>query len=408
MTAPPQLMANGIGTHRTAPLVSTPRDLPALREWLGHQWREGQPWWRYGSAMCANERPGSVREANDAARRYATWEQLALGSASLWWISPEMMMLLQVAMKSVPDDVLVDELTPPSMFGLVWFATPLMGTSIGNEEKIAVHSIVWGSSAIAPLGPCLSCSSYTLLDFDAGLTGSSIQFATHSGAFRHGVVGERLYNPETWTATEQGKAAGFAEEDGSLSNGFSDLRTDEIPAYMQDQGHAQAQTLANGYKIHGRSLAPLGRSDWPIDERLDAPPPYIDADQAEMAAESFQEDRRLLAALFTLLTQPALTTRTVERPDRAARRRIQRAGAGADQDVQVITLRRPKAEPSEPGGGDTPKREYDHRWIVQPHWRRQPYGPGRSQTKLIMIPPHVKGPADKPLKAPTRVNALIR
>ena len=36
-------------------------------------------------------------------------------------------------------------------------------------------------------------------------------------------------------------------------------------------------------------------------------------------------------------------------------------------------------------------------WWVKGHWRRQPYGPGRSLRKLIYIHPHISGNINAPL-----------
>jgi hypothetical protein len=42
---------------------------------------------------------------------------------------------------------------------------------------------------------------------------------------------------------------------------------------------------------------------------------------------------------------------------------------------------------------------WHYQWIVSGHWRRQ-YYPGSNAHKPLPIAPYVKGPADKPLKAP--------
>lgn len=50
-------------------------------------------------------------------------------------------------------------------------------------------------------------------------------------------------------------------------------------------------------------------------------------------------------------------------------------------------------EDEEAGDGN-----YSHRWIVQGHWRNQPYKEnGETVHKVIWIAPYVKGPDDKPL-----------
>lgn len=66
-------------------------------------------------------------------------------------------------------------------------------------------------------------------------------------------------------------------------------------------------------------------------------------------------------------------------------------------DVRVIQLRRLESEPHGQAAGAEAV-EWSCRWIVNGHWRNQPY---KDSTKLIYIMPFVKGPADKPLKVPT-------
>jgi hypothetical protein len=65
-------------------------------------------------------------------------------------------------------------------------------------------------------------------------------------------------------------------------------------------------------------------------------------------------------------------------------------------DVKVVELRRLESQPRTPGLGEHV--EWSCRWVVNGHWRNQPYKDSR---KLIFIMPFMKGPADRPLKVPT-------
>ena len=68
--------------------------------------------------------------------------------------------------------------------------------------------------------------------------------------------------------------------------------------------------------------------------------------------------------------------------------------------VRVIELRRREydsREHEQSGASDGPAWQYQ--WIVSGHWRRQ-YYPASKAHKPRYIAPYVKGPADKPLKAP--------
>jgi hypothetical protein len=66
-------------------------------------------------------------------------------------------------------------------------------------------------------------------------------------------------------------------------------------------------------------------------------------------------------------------------------------------DVKVIELRRAE---SSPHGSTTASDPVDWacRWIVNGHWRNQPY---KDERRLIYINPYLKGPADRPLRVPS-------
>lgn len=83
--------------------------------------------------------------------------------------------------------------------------------------------------------------------------------------------------------------------------------------------------------------------------------------------------------------------------ERHRRRQLSReSGASVESDVKVVQLRRLE---SRTNVGDSESVEWSCRWIVNGHWRNQPYANG--ETKLIYILPYVKGPADMPLKIPS-------
>jgi hypothetical protein len=111
-----------------------------------------------------------------------------------------------------------------------------------------------------------------------------------------------------------------------------------------------------------------------------------------------------IAAAFALIEQRILVT-SKERPGREFRRRLARAGETKEALIHVVRLRR-SSQGGAPSDG-TPM-EWSCRWIVRGHWRQQFY-PSTGEYRPIFILPHVKGPDDKPLKAPAeRVFAVVR
>lgn len=348
-----------------APIVRGPRDVPELREWLHDQWRPGRPYAVAAAGMLAERSIGNGVHRPRSAEAYRSWEERAIASASLWWIGEEMVDLLLAVAPTLPDELVWADLDPPAPSGLVVLAKPWLGMDSDDPERtVTTDAFVWSGAHLPPDIPgrrpdaplhAVSVACYQRVNFDDGLNGRDLQTAVTTGA----------------TMTAQATPAASKE-------------------------HERAWTL------HGEAWLPLGRSDWPIGDKLcEAPWPMEDSRLA-----SAVEDRRVLAALFVLLRTDAVVARVTQRGERAQRRRAERARL-APPDVQVVALRRPKTE-----GDEHEPTEHDvHwscRWIVQPHVRLQPYGPGRTLRRAILVGPYVKGPADKPLKVPTRVNAWVR
>lgn len=84
--------------------------------------------------------------------------------------------------------------------------------------------------------------------------------------------------------------------------------------------------------------------------------------------------------------------------ERHRRKQIAREHDAVVSDVKVVQLRRTETRETLDATTAVDHIDWSCRWIVNGHWRNQPYKEG---SKLIYIMPFVKGPADKPLKVPT-------
>lgn len=110
---------------------------------------------------------------------------------------------------------------------------------------------------------------------------------------------------------------------------------------------------------------------------------------------------RTLRSACMLMQQPLADVQT-ESPDRAAQKRMRRAGQ-EPKAIRVIELRRPKGATAT---GDS-ARDYQHQWIVRGHWRNH-WHPKREVHRPVWIAPHVKGPEGAPLLGGEKVYALKR
>jgi len=109
-----------------------------------------------------------------------------------------------------------------------------------------------------------------------------------------------------------------------------------------------------------------------------------------------------LARSWALMLTPKYAERTIEYPDRAARRRLARAGA--DPDVRIIVLR--SIRTLEPHGGT---HESPALHNVRRYPKRQRYGPGNSLVKTIWVEECERGDISRgDLRGKDKVNAWKR
>lgn len=143
-------------------------------------------------------------------------------------------------------------------------------------------------------------------------------------------------------------------------------------------------------------------SRWRCGEPLDADWPDMEAQRR--ADPSDMEDRRLTLAILALALQDRVIEHR-EHLDRPTRRRAQRAGRDPRLDAVRIhdlrgAARAARTEATEQAG------RYRHRWIVEGHWRSQPYGPQSSLRRPVWIAPHMKGPEGAPVLTGEKVKVM--
>ena len=100
---------------------------------------------------------------------------------------------------------------------------------------------------------------------------------------------------------------------------------------------------------------------------------------------------RWFKAFWLLVSQGTVSETVSEELPRPARKRAIRAG----RPTSIRVIRLPKRLRESHGTHDV---EWQSRWIVRGHWRKQPWGPERSRIRPVWIAPYIKGPDDAPLK----------
>ena len=113
----------------------------------------------------------------------------------------------------------------------------------------------------------------------------------------------------------------------------------------------------------------------------------------ERATEELHEIRWIYAA-FNLMAQ-RLAMRVRHDTDRATRRRSERENNPVQPFIKVVTLRRLEEEREK--GISRGEVDWQFQWTVSGHWRNQ-FLPGSGEHKHIWIDSYVKGPPDKPMK----------
>lgn len=329
---------------------SSPRDLPGVRDHLADQWRVGKPFDQCAAMVTRAAPPGPFTQLD---RRF---DARQLEDAALWWVDGDACALLEGSAPSFPADhvLTLDDL--PHAAGLAVFARSIAGHDAQEERTIRLDALLWGPVQLPPVP---------------------------GGGFLTGRPGIGLSWYGCWPWQDGLDAAQLTH-----------------PVAMQLMGMDSERAAAQGrmrpgvpYMPQGAVWVPLGRSDWLFDTPLDHPLPEVLNDPLRRA--SMEEDRRLIATLWALARQPRVIAVEEHHAHGPERRRAQRQGRSAN--VHVMALRpnvaQPRAEPRHV--------EWSHRWVVKAHWRNVRCGPGRTERRLVLVGPFVKGPQGLPLKAPS-------
>lgn len=373
------------GNLRFPRAVDDPRELPELRQRLIELAVEGGAWegTEIERSMLDACGPGATRRvegqnvvlqgprgygpdeislmselALSRGKKSCDWYRRGLPETQLIHVHPELVDLVEQTAPLMPDDLTIEAPDAPAPWGLVVLGRPIYGLDSSAQtpgRRIRIDGFMWGMTNLPPK------------ETDWMLATEFTEPAWSVASFRF---------------LEPGQPKPDMEEHGL---------TDEIETF--------------GAQLDRRLWLPLGRSDWPHGSRLDEPHrPDIPTDSPTW--ESMMEDRRLIAALWGILNQRRLVVRTQVSFNRQQLRQLERRNVRRESArVEVVHLRRSEYVTT----GETALHgRLTVRFPVRPHPRRQPYGPGRTLTKLIIVPGHWKGPLDAPIVHTERVWELDR
>lgn len=178
------------------------------------------------------------------------------------------------------------------------------------------------------------------------------------------------------------------------------------------------------YVQGGDAPIPTTRAFWPETYTVDQFLGIMQASYDRRYTDTFKDDLLLsrdttlktidfLGRFFTsgcLWMQQRILVTTPGHVERHERKRMEKAGMTRPADIQVIQLRRRASTPHEPvpeGLTEKQAREWTCRWVVNGHWRQQPYRT-TGEVRPVFIEPYMKGPDDKPLRVRPRVYAVTR
>lgn len=284
-------------------------------------------------------------------------ERMRLNMAEAYFVSAEMMPLVNWAAAGLDDTDHYQRDLWPTDYGFLYFEDGLLGKEIWGRTTVT-RAISWGRVGAGMLDDAgNNVGAGTLLVFYTDITDKRDE------------VNADVYDKQE-------------------AQNMGDLHVHHI-AFVSEEARVGSAIVNIKEQLGG-------------DEAADAYMKYAVGDM--MLTDTAPNKNRWLLALLMLLNQ---TVTSVERheADRQTAKRFKRMNLPSK--YTVVRLRRhANANRQE---GETLV-QWTHRWVVRGHWRNQPYkdGDGSTAYKRIWISPFIKGPDDAPLKQSEKVYALVR
>lgn len=318
-------------------------------------------------------------------------EQIRLGSALAYQVTPEMCDLVEFAWRSWPAGATIDLTRQmlPSEFGFVWLDKSHGGIDI-RGRYLTSRALTWG------------------------ITHETVElYESNDGSFG-------LYKPNRMdpslpheTRTLHGvRVTWYTDRDDPDDEMNAEIRSGT--GEWQDAKYWERAIRLGRLHVERSLFFAFGEHEVMPDSRMDDLLLNL-AESGDIDEEDFDrlmsradrpmhsgDDMCFLAAFWTIMRQEIVSLAEGE----VLRASKKRAGRAKVPDrVTVIMLRRRRGQKSE---GESLV-EWTHQWIVRGHWRWQPYGPRDNPTyDWIWIHPYLKGPEDAPLAMTEHVYKLAR
>jgi hypothetical protein len=360
-----------------AEYLSRPSSIPAMQNFAKHYGNSGNRF-----TMDPLQRGAWI---HDTVKRIA-------GTGATYYVTPDMCEMAKMAAEGMPSEGL-SPTALPSERGFLFFAKPVFidGPGVTEDEsiQIPIAAVLWESgmvkSADGEVRPGVSYYLYA----------TNHDMAVH---LNKGVV--RLMEQESGVPMPEPIMEVYEQEGRFWS--AQEIRADEGPMSLYDFS-------GWNYGVPWNSVPytdPTGIGDREGNE-WGGVSGTEGEDGSQRVHPIVDQVRRHLLATWLLFGQ-TVTKLQSETPPRYLRRRADRF-MPENGDIVIVRLRKeitvgPKDKPEDYEPDEEPW--YTHRFLVKGHWKRQHYGPGNTETKLLWISPYVKGDESLPLILKDRVYSL--
>ena len=323
-----------------------------------------------------------------------------VGTAPTYYVTQDMSEMIKMAAEEMPSEGLSPTIIP-SEKGFLVFANPLPINGPPGNENV---DVVPGASEDGQI------VKVAALAWEQGMVRSAdgpdlvpgIQYYLFSTAHDLAVVNNRI------EAAKLAAELGVPIVEPLTVEGAQDVFVTEVDV---KQGNGPLPIYDFSGWSYGRPWNEVPYTD-PAGVRnsLEGAPGELIGeviDGVQQVHPVVDQARRYLLATWLMLSQTVTTLQT-EAPPRYLRRRASRFMPETG-DIVIIRLRKEVTEGDSknvyhPDDEDVPW--YNHRFLVRGHWKRQRFGPGGADRKLIWVSPFIKGPADAPLVLKDKIYAL--